>query len=83
MKRIAIQTTLAVAIEIIELAKKHGKKPGDSMLQEIYEIAKKDKTKMKMLGYTDKDLDLLAGDLREQGLKVFNMKEAERKQKDK
>jgi len=71
---------ISTYLEIVELAKKHGKKPGDEMNEELVEIMKK-KSKIKYLGETDKDLDLLAGELREQGFKVFNPKEEQRRKK--
>ncbi|MHA1437893.1 MAG: hypothetical protein ACTSPD_09980 [Promethearchaeota archaeon] len=64
-------------LEIIELAKKHGKKPGDSMQEEFIEVIKKKKAKY--LGGTNKDKDLLTGDLREEGLRILNLDELQRK----
>ncbi len=64
-------------IEIVELAQKHGKKEGDSMEEEVLEVMeKKDK---KPFGTTNKDVDMLTGELRDKGLKVRNLKEEERR----
>lgn len=66
-------------IEACELAKSRGKKAGDSLEVEFLEIMKK-KNK-KPVGKTDKeiDIDLLTGELRDQGIKVLNLKEEERR----
>jgi rRNA maturation endonuclease Nob1 len=69
---------ISTYLEIVELAKKHGKKPGDEMNEELIEVMKK-KGKIQYLGKTDKDLDLLAGELRERGIRVFNPKEEQRR----
>ena len=74
-------TDIDTMLEVYELAKKRGKKPGDSVEDEFLEIIKQKKDKAKLVGTTNKDLDLLCGDCREAGLKVFNMKEYERKRK--
>ena len=66
-------------IEIVELAQKNGKKPGDDMNEELIEIMEKKKGKIKYLGSSDKDSDLLTGELRERGIKVFNPREEERR----
>ena len=68
-------------IEVFELAKKHGKKPGDSCQEEFDEVLKNKPNKFKALGTTDKDIDIITGNLREQGNKVFNLKEWERQHK--
>jgi len=68
-------------LEIVGLAQKHGKKPGESMKEEFEEVMKKRKDKIQFLGTTDKDIDLLTGELRERGLKIYNSKEEERKRK--
>lgn len=79
MKNQAWKLDIGTYLEICELALKNGKKPGQSMQSEFEEILKKKKDKIKLLGETDKDIDLLTGDLRENGLKILNMKEIERK----
>lgn len=71
------QTDIDTALEIMELAKKHGKKPGDSMQEEFEEVKKSGK--VKLIGLTDKDCDLLTGNLREKGLKILNLNEIERR----
>jgi len=71
--------TFEIYLEIVELAKKHGKKSGDSMQEEFDEILKKYPDKVKELGTTDMDVDLLTGNLRENGKKVLNLKEEDRR----
>jgi hypothetical protein len=71
--------TLDEYLEIIELAKLHDKTEGDDMTAELEEIAKKYPDKVKFLGETEKDLDLLCGDMRENGYKILNLKEIERR----
>jgi hypothetical protein len=67
--------------EAIILGKERGKKMGDNLEQEFFEVAEKKgmTNKIKHLGTTDKDSDLLTGDLREEGFKIINLKELERK----
>lgn len=72
-------TDVITMTEVYELAIKHGKKEGESIEDEFFEVMKKKKDKFKCLGTTDKDSDLLTGDLREAGLKVLNLNEIERK----
>ena len=73
------QIDIDTYMEIVELARKNGKKAGDSMQEEFEEVLKKKKDKFKHLGNTDKDIDILTGDLRENGLKVLNMNEEKRR----
>jgi len=68
-------------LEIVELAHKHGKKAGDSLQAEFEEVLKLKKVKIKYLGATNKDADLLTGDLREEGLNILNLNEIERQKK--
>lgn len=68
-------------IEICNLAMANGKKPGEGMEDEFKEVLKKKTNKIQLVGQGDKDLDLLTGNLREQGKKVFNLNEWERQQK--
>lgn len=66
-------------IEIYEMAKKNGKKAGDSMEEEFIEYFKSKKGDIQLLGTGDKDIDLLTGDMREQGKKVLNLDEIRRR----
>ncbi len=68
-------------LKIIELAKKNGKKAGDSMKDEFMEYLKTVKN-IEKIGEIEMDIDLLAGNLREEGLKILNLKELERKNKE-
>lgn len=72
---------IGTVLEIYELGLIHGKKAGDSLQEEFEEILKKKKEKFKLLGETDQDIDLLTGNLREQGLKILNFKELDRQKK--
>jgi len=68
-------------LEICELALKNGKKAGESMHEEFLEIMNKKKDKIKFLGITEKDKDLLTGEFREEGYKILNLDEIERRRK--
>ena len=72
-------TDIETILEVYELAKQHGKKPGDSIEEEFIEIMKK--KQIKPIGSTDQDIDMLTGNLRENGIKVRNLKEDERNKK--
>jgi len=63
-----LDTYITIMEEAIILAKQRGKKPGDNIEVEFFEIAKKKEsmTKIKHLGATDMDKDLLLGNLREE-----------------
>jgi len=65
-------------IEIFEMAQMNGKVAGDSVEEEFEEYKRKHPEKFTDLGTTDKDIDLLTGDLRESGINVKNMNEEER-----
>jgi hypothetical protein len=67
----------------IKLGKERGKVEGDNLETEFFEIAKKKglTEQIKHLGVTDKDKDLLVGELREEGFKVLNPDEEERRRK--
>jgi hypothetical protein len=73
------EITMEQYFEICDLALKHGKKAGDSMQEEFDEIRKK--YQIQHLGCTDKDIDMLTGELRDKGKKVLNLNEEERKRK--
>jgi hypothetical protein len=78
---ISIEDFLTIMDEAIILGKERGKKEGDNVEKEFFEIAKKKGMldKMKHLGKTEKDIDLLTGDLREEGFKIINLEEEKRK----
>jgi len=72
---------LTIMEEAIKLGKERGKKEGDNIEQEFFEVAKK-KGKLnniKHLGQTEMDKDLLLGNLREEGIKIFNLDEEKRR----
>ena len=62
---------------IYDLAKKHGKKPGDSMQAEFEEIQKKYPEKFRHVGNTDMDIDLLKGNLEEEGFRIKDIRPKE------
>ena len=64
--------------DAIAIGKAEGRKPGDDIGDIVFRLLTERKKTVKVLGYTDKDLDVLAGDLREKGHKVLNMREVER-----
>ena len=72
--------TAEIYEEIINLALTHGKKEGESMQEEFEEIRKKH-SEIQHLGTTDKDIDMLTGELRDKGQKILNLNEEERKRK--
>ena len=72
--------TAEIYQEIIELALSHGKIEGDSMQEEFDEVRKKH-SELRHLGTTDKDIDMLTGELRDKDKKVINLNEEERKRK--
>ena len=73
--------TLDDYIKIRELAIKNGKKPGESMQEEFKQYIKERPERIKLIGISNKDIDMLTGDLREKGKKILNMKELERRKK--
>ena len=81
MKNKIYEMTIDDYLAIIDLAKAHGKNQGDSMQQELEEIMEKKQGKIKLIGETNKDSDVLTGDLREEGIKVLNLNEEIRKAK--
>ncbi len=72
---------LLVYEEAVELAKQRGKKSNDNINNEVIELLIKKGKVPKYLGNTEKDTDQLTGDLREEGIKVLNLNEEERKKK--
>lgn len=81
LKNNMFMMTINIYLEIVELAQKHGKKPGDSMQEELEEVMMKHKDEVKFLGQTDQDIDMVVGNMRESGIKVLNLKEIERRKK--
>jgi len=73
---------LGMYLEVVELALLHGKQEGEDMTAELEEIAKKYPDKVKFLGESNLDVDMITGNLRENGYKILNMKEIERRNND-
>lgn len=64
-------------IEIVKRAKDLGLKEGESMEEVLKEYMKE--KNQKPIAKTNKDLDVLCGDMREEGMKVLNMNELKNK----
>jgi hypothetical protein len=75
-----ISDFLIIYEETIILGKERGKKEGDNLEEEFFEVAKKKGLidNIKHIGQSNKDIDLLTGDLREEGLKILNLNELKR-----
>ena len=67
--------------EAIILGKKRGKKEGDNLEQEFFEIAKKlgKLNNIKHLGQSEQDKDMIIGNLREEGIKILDLDEEKRR----
>jgi hypothetical protein len=78
---ISINDYLTIMEEAIILGKERGKKEGDNLEQEFFEVAKKKglTDKIKHLGTTEMDKDLLCGNLREEGLRILDLNEIKRR----
>ena len=61
--------------QIIEKAQARGKITGQSMQEEFDEVYKEHPEWFERIGETDLDVDMLAGELRERGARVFNFNE--------
>jgi hypothetical protein len=80
---LSIEDYLTIMEEAIVLGKERGKVAGDNLEQEFFEVAEKKRMldKIKCLGQTDMDKDLLIGNLREEGLRILDLDEIERRKK--
>ena len=81
MKNLVWQTDIDTMMEVFNLALKHGKKAGDNIQDEFLEIYKQKKDKFILIGCTEQDIDMLAGNLREDGKKILNLNEINRRKK--
>ena len=72
---------LTIMEEAIKLGKERGKKEGENIEQEFFEIAaKKNKLdKIKHLGQTEMDKGLITGNLRENGINILDLDEVIRR----
>jgi hypothetical protein len=77
----SIDDYLTIMEEAIVLGKSRGKKEGDNLEQEFFEIAQEKGLidKIKHLGQTEMDKDLLIGNMREEGLKILDLDEEKRR----
>jgi len=76
-----IDTYIEIMEEAIKLGKERGKKEGDNIEQEFFEIAAKlgKMEKIQHLGQTEMDKGLITGNLREEGLKILDLDEEKRR----
>ena len=72
---------LTIMEEAIILGKERGKKEGDNLEVEFFEVAKKQGklNNIKHLGQTEMDKGLITGNLRENGIKIFDLDEEKRR----
>jgi len=75
LRSLFIVKDLDVMLEVYRRAIEHGKRPGGDCQEEFEELLKERPDAFEYLGNTTKDIDLLTGDLREEGLKILNVKE--------
>jgi hypothetical protein len=64
-----------------QLAYRNNKKPGEGLAEEAIAVAQRHPEWITLIGNTDMDADQLTGELREQGVKVRNLNEEERRKK--
>jgi len=76
-----IDTYIEIMEEAIKLGKERGKKEGENIEVEFFEIAaKKNKLdKIQHLGQTEMDKGLITGNLREKGIKIIDLDEEKRR----
>ena len=76
-----IDTYIEIMEEAIKLGKERGKKEGENIEQEFFEIAAKLRKmeKIQHLGQTEMDKGLITGNLREEGLKILDLEEEKRR----
>ena len=76
-----IDTYIEIMEEAIKLGKERGKKEGENIEQEFFEIAAKlgKMEKIQHLGQTEMDKGLITGNLREEGLKILDLDEEKRR----
>jgi len=78
---LSIDDYLTIMEEAIVLGKERGKIEGDNLEKEFFEIAEKKglTNKIKHVGQTELDKDMIVGNLRENGLKILNLDEEKRR----
>jgi hypothetical protein len=76
-----IDTYIEIMEEAIKLGKERGKKKGDNIEVEFFEIAKKlgKLNNIKHLGQSEQDKDMIIGNLREEGIKILDLDEEKRR----
>ena len=76
-----INTYIEIMEEAIKLGKERGKIEGENLEKEFFEVAEKKglTNKIKHLGQTELDKDMIVGNLRENGLKILNLDEEKRR----
>ena len=71
----AIYTNLKCALLAMRYAKFQGVKPGESFAKQLTEVIQRHPDWLGKVEECDKDIDLMTGDMREKGKKVFNLNE--------
>jgi hypothetical protein len=72
-----IDTYLQIMEEAIILGKERGKKQGDNLEQEFFEIAKKKQITIKKLGATELNKEELKEQYKSQGLNILDLTKKE------
>jgi len=80
-EKFAWVTDIDTMLEVYELAKKNGKKSGESIEEEFLEIMKK--KNQSPIAKTYQDIDMMSGNMREAGINVVNLSELERQRENK
>lgn len=71
----AITGNIKMAYLAMRYAKFQGVKPGESFAKQLMEVMKRHPEWVTKIEPCDKDIDMMTGDMREQGKKVFNLNE--------
>ena len=76
-----INTYIKIMEEAIKLGKERGKKAGDNLEVEFFEVAEKlgKLNNIKHLGQTEMDKGLITGNLRENGINILDLDEEKRR----
>ena len=79
----AIYTNLKCVLLAMRYAKFQGVKPGESFTKQLAEVIQRHPEWLDKVEECDKDVDLMTGDMREKGKKVFNLNEYMRQKENK
>lgn len=80
MNNMYVVNDMDAILKMFEKAKANGKKPGDNCQEEFAEMLKENPNAVTFIGETDKDIDMLAGEIRDSdpNIKVQNINEINR-----